>query len=98
MSAMQGKGLWVPSVSGSLTQLHRSTWKMEPSVPPQNMWCSARSMVTDVMPMSNKTDSSRSPEEMAQSYRDGKPGAVDIQAHSQVGEPGGMGALTPPHP
>lgn len=74
-----------------LTQLHRSTWKMEPSLPPQNMWCSARSMVTDMMPMSNNTDSSRSPEEMAQSCRDGKPGTVDTQAHSQVGGRGGMG-------
>lgn len=80
------------SPRGPLTRLHRSTWKMEPSLPPQNMWCSARSMVTDMMPMSNKTDSSRSPEEMAQSCRDGKPGAVDIPAHSPVGEPGGLGA------
>lgn len=60
------------SPRGPLTQLHRSTWKTEPSLPPQNMWCSARSMVTDVMPTSNKTDSSRSPEEMAQSCRGGK--------------------------
>lgn len=83
---------------GPLTQLHRSTWKMEPSLPPQNTWCSARSMVTDVTPTSNKTDSSRSPEEMAQSCRDGKPGTMDTQAHSQVGERGGMGTLVPPRP
>lgn len=51
----------------ALTHVHRSTWKMVPSLPPQNMWCSARSRVTDKMATSKKTERRRSPEEISQS-------------------------------
>lgn len=57
-----------PAAALSLTQAQRSTWKMEPSLPPQNMWCSARSMVTAMMPTSKRTDSSSSPEDISHSW------------------------------
>lgn len=62
-----------PLSSPPLTRAQRSTWNMEPSLPPQNMWCSARSMVTAMMPTSNRTDSSNSPEESSHSW-----GAVGV--------------------
>lgn len=45
---------------------------MEPSLPPQNMWCSARSMVTAMMLTSKSTDSSSSPEETSHSWGRGR--------------------------
>lgn len=52
----------------ALTQAQRSTWKMEPSMPPQNMWYSERSRVTAMIPTSNRTDSRSSPDETSQSW------------------------------
>lgn len=52
----------------TLTQAQRSTWKMDPSMPPQNMWYSERSRVTAMIPTSKRTESRRSPEEISQSW------------------------------
>lgn len=57
-----------PPAPAVLTQVQRSTWKMEPSLPPQNTWYSARSMVTAMMPTSKSTDSNRSPDEISHSW------------------------------
>lgn len=62
----------------ALTHVHRSTWKMEPSLPPQNMWCSARSKVTAMMATSKKTERRRSPEEISQSW--GHRGAEGLES------------------
>lgn len=49
-----------------LTWLHRDSWKIFPSLPPQNRKYSQGSQVTDMISTSNRTDSSSSPEDSSQ--------------------------------
>ena len=52
-----------------LTWLHRDTWKMFPSLPPQNRKYSQGSKVTDMISTSKRTDSSSSPEDSSHTCR-----------------------------
>lgn len=51
-----------------LTWLHRDTWKMFPSLPPQNRKYSQGSAVTDIISTSNRTESSSSPEDNSHTW------------------------------
>lgn len=55
-------------ILSQLTWLHRDTWKMFPSLPPQNRKYSQGSEVTDIISTSNRTDSSSWPEDNSHTW------------------------------
>lgn len=67
-----------------LTWLYRDTWKMFPSLPPQNRKYSQGSKVTDMISTSNRTDRSSSPDDNSHTWTEGQRGRQINLRHLSV--------------